>query len=103
MMNEEIMDILFVLKNIGPEFYVYAEKIEDYINNLQKKAELAEHYKHLYSEVKKQKDDVVEYIKNNKYKQYAGRNEFTCEIQYSDYVIKVDDLLRMLGEIDVED
>lgn len=51
-------------------------------------------------QLKKQKDDVVEYIKNNQYRQYAGRNEFTCEIQYTDYVIKTNDLLRMLGEID---
>lgn len=28
------------------------------INDLQKKAELGEHYKHLYSEVKKQKDEL---------------------------------------------
>ncbi len=32
-----------------------------YIEDLQKKVD---HYKHLYSEAKKQKDDVVEYIKN---------------------------------------
>ena len=53
--------------------------------------ELAEHYKHLYSEVKKQKDDVVEYIKN------IARTD--------DYLdgISCDDLLRMLGEIDETD
>ena len=47
--------------------YTLYVKAEDEIENLQKKAELGEHYKHLYSEVKKQKDDVVEYIKNNTY------------------------------------
>ena len=87
MMNEEIMDILFVLKNIGPEFYVYAEEIEDYINNLQKKAELGEHYKHLYSEVKKQKDEIFKYIKSFEY--YIPEEH-------------KNELLRMLGEIDNE-
>lgn len=66
-----------------------------YIQNLEKKAELGEHYKHLYSEVKKQKADVVEYIKNR--------------IVENDYMLRNDtkmvqnELLRMLGEIDVED
>ena len=59
-----------------------------YIEQLQKKAELGEHYKHLYSEVKKQKDDVVEYIK-----------KFKDDIRGLDEVV----LLRMLGEKDVED
>ena len=64
------------------------EQLEQNIEDLQKKAELGEHYKHLYSEVKKQKDDVVEYIKS------IARTD--------DYLdgISCDDLLRMLGEID---
>jgi len=41
----------------------YIEMLEDgtlydYIKDLQKKAELGDHYKHLYSEVKKQKDEL---------------------------------------------
>ena len=62
---------------------------------LQKKAELGEHYKHLYSEVKKQKDDVVEYIK-----QRTIFGEYTIAypgILNQDEVRKI---LRMLGEID---
>ena len=55
------------------------------IEDLQKKAELADHYKHLYSEVKKQKDDVVKYIKNT-------YNNITK--------LGKRDLLRMLGEIE---
>lgn len=64
-----------------------------YIEQLQKKAELGEHYKHLYSEVKKQKDVVVEYIKNN---------FIEGEVFYSKAWLKMkkDDLLRMLGEIE---
>ena len=55
--------------------------------------ELAEHYKHLYSELKKQKDDVVKYLKS-------------IEMDKTDKYIPIRDykefgiLLRMLGEID---
>lgn len=99
MMNEEIMDILFVLKNIGPEFYVYAEEIEDYINNLQKKAELGDHYKHLYSEVKKQKDDVVELIK----KQDKIRNYYEYEeCGYDEYNYDDDFKEELLEILEVE-
>ena len=69
--------------------YLEVKLLLDYINNLQKKAELGEHYKHLYSEVKKQKDDVVEYIKENK-------ANFTC--MRTTYLKCMNDLLRMLGE-----
>ena len=52
-----------------------------------------DHYKHLYSEVKKQKDDVVEYIKNN---------FIEGEVFYSKSWLKMKkkELLRMLGETD---
>ena len=53
--------------------------------------ELAEHYKHLYSEVKKQKDDVVEYIKEH----LTDNGRFLMLNEW-----QVPDLLRMLGEID---
>jgi hypothetical protein len=66
------------------------ENILEFIDDLQKKAELGEHYKHLYSEVKKQKDDVVELIKKET-KEFHFEND------------KLIDILRMLGEIDVED
>ena len=60
----------------------------DYIEKLNKQVEQGEHYKHLYSSVKKQKDDVVEYIKNN-------------DLIYNhDCGEKFRVLLRMLGEID---
>ena len=68
----------------------------DSYEDLQKKAELGEHYKHLYSEVKKQKDDVVEYIKKNiliSYDKYGFDKNIVAGII-------VNDLLRMLGEID---
>lgn len=65
----------------------------NYIDELKQKAELADHYKHLYSEVKKQKDDVVKYLKS-------------IEMDKTDKYIPIRDykefgiLLRMLGEID---
>ena len=72
------------------------KELLEYINYLQKQAELGEHYKHLYSEVKKQKDNVVEYVKNN---------FIEGEVFYSKSWLKMKkkELLRMLGEKDVED
>lgn len=66
---------------------------------LKKKAELGEHYKHLYNEVKKQKDDVVEYIKDNKDKTIApyGDNEDT-DFEVCLFEEDINELLRMLGE-----
>ena len=65
---------------------------------LKKKAELGEHYKHLYSEVKKQKNDVVEYITSEE-----SINTFTT-IESREQWLKINkELLRMLGETDVED
>ena len=63
----------------------YTRKLEVYINQLQKKAELVEHYKHLYSEVKKQKDEIFKYIKSFEY--YIPEDN-------------KNELLRMLGEIE---
>lgn len=59
-------------------------------------ANLQEQIKKLQQEnqqLKKQKDDVVEYIKNE--------NEWVKNRDYK--LLKTDVLLRMLGEIDVED
>lgn len=80
------------------------DNILEFIDDLQKKAELADHYKHLYSEVKKQKDDVVEYIKKHFQDEGTGIvckyvGDKCCEVNEN----FIDELLRMLGEIDVED
>lgn len=45
-------------------------------------------------------DKIKEYIEKNKTKLYQGRNEFTCEIQYSDEVVKAKDILELLEEIE---
>lgn len=87
------------------------EKIVREIKDLQKKAELGEHYKHLYSEVKKQKDDVVEYIKSyDVFKEFSfplmkkwEENEVKSSIDYQFKESIKKELLRMLGEIDVKD
>lgn len=72
--------------------YLEAKVLLEYIQNLEKKAELGEHYKHLYSEVKKQKDDAVEYIKED----CLDKNLVDDDIR--DDAFK--NLLRKLGEID---
>lgn len=84
--------------------YTLYDKAEDKIENLQKKVEPGEHYKHLYSEVKKQKDDVVEYIKDNKDKTIApyGDNE-DSDFEVCLFEEDINEILRMLGEIDVKD
>jgi predicted transcriptional regulator len=80
-------------------------ELEKIIDDLQKKAELGEHYKYLYSEVKKQKDDVVEYIKTAIEDGDYFEADIDSDIQpasHDKYVNSVD-ILRMLGEIDVKD
>ena len=76
----------------NPKSYKYILQLEDEIENLQKEAEQGEHYKHLYSEVKKQKDDGIDWIKNN----YCYVGKKMSLKPFSD----LKDLLRMLGEID---
>lgn len=70
--------------------------------------ELADHYKHLYSKLKKQKDDVVEYIKSyDVFKEFSfplmkkwEENEVKSSIDYQFKESIKKELLRMLGEID---
>ena len=42
------------------EYYIHMEEYK-------KVKELGEHYKHLYSELKRQKDEITEYIKSFEY------------------------------------
>ena len=92
MMNKEKIDVIlgaFLLSNI-PEIITQEEfdDVKSAIKDLQKKAELTDHYKHLYSELKKQKDEIFKYIKSFEY--YIPEDN-------------KNELLGMLGEIDVED
>ena len=97
MNKDRIMELTEILNN--PDLHGYLPNVCNELLQvnieLQKKAELGEHYKHLYSEVKKQKDDVVEYVKNN---------FIEGEVFYSKSWLKIKkkELLRMLGEINYE-
>jgi len=91
------------LKNMNEEDKIYpsmvirsqAEAIELLEKENKKLQEEKDHYKHLYSEVKKQKDDVVEYIKSyNLPKDLGHFGEAPISIR------ELREILRMLGEID---
>ena len=94
-MNKDviILDILEThIKNEKCLSPINQKCLLEYIEDLQKKAELGEHYKHLYSEVKKQKDDVVEYINSEKFGENFPYVANECQVKSA--------ILRMLGEID---
>ncbi len=91
------------IKYLNEEKYI--EMLEDgnlydYIKDLQKKAELTDHYKHLYSEVKKQKDDVVEYIKYQLSNlDFEKDEDMKAKMLGSMILVMLEDN-RMLGEIE---
>jgi len=72
------------------------EHLENETRNLKQQnqiiTELGEHYKHLYSELKKQKDDVVEYLNSIVFEESFTFVRERAEVKYN--------LLRMLGETD---
>ena len=112
MKNKEIEELLNEHNYPLSDYYLFNKKDIDlllsYIEQLEKQAELGEHYKHLYSEVKKQKDDVVEYIKKyDVFKEFSfplmkkwEENQVKSSIDYQFKESIKKDLLRMLGEID---
>lgn len=71
---------------------------------IKKLQEEKEHYKHLYSEVKKQKDDVVEYIKKYLHEHIIDDlpdEESNFETENGIPIPNAKEiLLRMLGEIE---
>ena len=68
----------------------------DYVETEEKARELI----YYINKQKEVLDKIKEYIEKNKTKLYQGRNEFTCEIQYSDEVVKAKDILELLEEIE---
>lgn len=89
-MNKEEYDLSFENDKLKREI----EHLENEIRNLKQQnqmiTELGEHYKHLYSELKKQKDDVVKYLdKIEEMTEYEFENEYWMQ-----------NILRMLGETD---
>lgn len=105
-MNKEEIKIITlgdIFKNIETEEKAF--KFKDYIKDLQKKAELAEHYKHLYSELKKQKDDVVKFVIKLYQKEYNKTSDWWLQEElcnnFDDMNIFTNfELERMLGEIE---
>ena len=96
MNKEEITEIIRKLSYTGyTEQDIKSEAIR-IIENLQKKAEQGEHYKHLYSEVKKRNDNAIKFLKSI---EMDKTDKYIPLRDYKEFGI----LLRMLGEIDVED
>lgn len=85
------------------------EKIEVYFNDINLRIDLAkeiERLNNIINELKKQKDDVVEYIKEIKKHREEGLNITEYKLKWRsifDYLESdeiIDKVLRMLGEID---
>lgn len=96
------------------------DNILEFIDDLQKKAELGEHYKHLYSEVKKQKDELekennelqkaYELIDKSMYELMKQKDDVVSEIKRvldiwenkpnEIATLDLEKILRMLGEKD---
>lgn len=102
-MNKEIFITLNKMAEKDTISYLLGKKeiknLLDYIEDLQTQAEQGEHYKHLYSEIKKQKDDVVEGLKDLRQFVYNELVDFNVRGSTETYC-KVKNLLRMLGETD---
>ena len=108
-MNKDVIILDILETHIKYEKYlspINQKCLLEYIENLQKKAEQGEHYKHLYSEVKKQKDDVViKYIKYliKRLEEFDILERKETGAFWYQVMGELKELLRMLGEIDVED
>ena len=87
---------------VGNDYSIEKFQNSKAVSNLIKEIEKLDHYKHLYSEVKKQKDDVVEFIKKNK-KVITKYEAKDTGLPIGTFMWNIDEVLRMLGEIDVED
>lgn len=84
----EKMNIISIVQKLKENDVIILQK---YIENLEKENEKLNHYKTLYQSLKRQKDEVVEYIE--KYLTDNGRFLMLNEWQ-------VPDLLRILKEVE---
>ena len=84
---------------IGNDYSIEQFQNSKAVSNLIKEIEKLNHYKHLYSEVKEQKGDVVEGLKDLRQFVYDELVDFNVRGSTETYC-KIKDLLRMLGEID---
>lgn len=90
---------------IGNDYSIEKFQSSKAVSNLIKEIEKLEHYKHLYSEVKKQKDDVAKYIKNliKRLEEFDIPKRKETGAFWYQVMGELEELLRMLGEIDVKD
>ena len=84
----EKLNIISIVQKLKEDDVIILQK---YIENLEKENEKLNHYKTLYQSLKRQKDEVVEYIE--KYLTDNGRFLMLNEWQ-------VPDLLRILKEVE---
>lgn len=87
-----------IIKELDKQNRELGEELSLTKDRLNKEKFEKDHYKHLYSEVKKQKDDVVDYIKNH-IQEYDVDGSPT-NLDEFDFLASPKILLRMLGEID---
>lgn len=83
--QENLVNEMMKVSKTNPDVMIYMQSLMKCYEDLENENQ----------QLKKQKDDVVEYIKSHTENIDRGR-------YYEDYV-ETYDLLRMLGEIDVED
>lgn len=84
----EKLNIISIVQKLKEDDVIILQK---YIENLEKENEKLNHYKTLYQSLKRQKDEVVEYIE----KHLTDNGRFLMLNEW-----QVPDLLRILKEVD---
>ena len=84
----EKMNIISIVQKLKEDDVIILQK---YIENLEKENEKLNHYKTLYQSLKRQKDEVVEYIE----KHLTDNGRFLMLNEW-----QVPDLLRILKEVE---
>ena len=90
-LQEDLVNEMIKVSKTNPDVMIYMQSLMKCYEDLEKENQ----------QLKKQKDDVVEYIKENKDKTIApyGDNEDT-DFEVCLFEEDINELLRMLGEID---
>ena len=93
-LQEDLVNEMMKVSKTNPDVMIYMQSLMKCYEDLEKENQ----------QLKKQKDDVVEYIKENKDKTIMpyGDNEDT-DYEVCLFEEDINEILRMLGEIDVED
>ena len=94
--QENLVNEMMKVSKTNPDVMIQMQSLmkcyEDLEEENKKLQEEKDHYKHLYSLVKKQKDDVVEYVNSIVFEESFTFVRERAEVKYN--------LLRMLGEIE---